>query len=253
MPSSKVGFLMVFLVSTCKTAHESELCDAVDPRDAKKKRKNCHGPFLLTMSFASATSRHRRKYPAPVRTLSCFRFFWPLLLFHLQQCLFTSYRFVTAHVPGVLQAGCGVMVPRKKKQNRNVMWLCKEKKKMHLLTYVLCLWLVPQAVSYLLPIGKVQLSGVDLLWVFMPLGPHSLNSQLKVSQHSRRKGPCQDWQTWAKPASVLHLFRCGGYSWGLVWFQPLYLNKLMGFAVDSVSQTCWCFAGTRGSSRNLLV
>lgn len=114
MPSSKVGFLMVFLVSTCKTAHESELCDAVDPRDAKKNRKNCQGPFLLTMSFASATSRHRRKHPAPVRTLSCFRFFWPLLLFHLQQCLFTSYRFVTAHVPGVLQAGCGVMVPRKK-------------------------------------------------------------------------------------------------------------------------------------------
>lgn len=141
---------------------------------------------------------------------------------------------------------------KKKIQNRNVMWLCKEKK-MHLLIYVLWLWLVPWAVSYLLPIGKVQLSGVDLPWVFMPLGPHSLNSQLKVSQHSRRKGPCQDWQTWAKPASVLHLFWCGGYSWGLVWFQPLYLNKLMGFAVDSVSQTCWCFAGTRGSSRNLLV
>lgn len=39
MPSSRVKFLMVFLVSAYKAAHKSELSDTADPKDAKKKKK----------------------------------------------------------------------------------------------------------------------------------------------------------------------------------------------------------------------
>lgn len=49
MPSSRVKFLMVFLVSAYKAAHKSELSDTADPKDAKKK--NSQGPFLLTVNF----------------------------------------------------------------------------------------------------------------------------------------------------------------------------------------------------------
>lgn len=85
----------------------------------------------------------------------------------------------------VLQAGCRVMVPGQKKTGM----LCDSvrEKQNKFLTYVLWLRLVPGAVPYLLPIGKVQLSGMDLPWVFMPFSPCLLSSQCKVSWNSRRR------------------------------------------------------------------
>lgn len=157
--------------------------------------------------------------------------------------------FATAHVPGTLasllrdlQAGCEVM---ELENTSSIAWLCRE----------ICLCqhmfsgsgLSPWAISCLLPCRQDTAVGYGPCCGVLGIhavGPRCHCSTTQTRQlHSMGKGPHQDWQILAKSGIPL-LFQSDCCPQGLVWFQSSYFQELMGFTIDSVSQTCWCFAET---------
>ena len=94
------------------------------------------------------------------------------------------------------------------------------------------------------PAGETELLGMDPVverLAFVSLGPGVIAQQPKRGIVTlQEKGPCQDWQILAKSPSsgIPPLFQSDRCPHGLVWFQPSCFQELMGFTVDSVSQTC---------------
>lgn len=82
----------------------------------------------------------------------------------------------------------------------------------------------------------------------MQLGPGVIAQQPKCGILTLlKKGPCQDWQSVAKsPSSGISPlnFNPTAVLKGLSGFSLHTFRSLMGFTIDSVPQTCWCFGGT---------